>query len=100
MVGKQLEMTLNFEGQEIKVTTDKGKELFNLANSARVLGIVQKKSSGYIVNWKSGNNNVTKKLYNILIFHLIFQGFLILTQKRNKTKQSKTKTKQKRKMLV
>ena len=66
MVGKQLEMTLNFEGQEIKVTTDKGKELFNLANSARVLGIVQKKSSGYIVNWKSGNNNVTKKLYNIL----------------------------------
>ena len=33
---KQLEKVLEFEGQEIKVITDKGVELFNLSNSAKV----------------------------------------------------------------
>ena len=41
-----LEQVLQFEGQEIKVITDKGVELFNLANSARVLGITTNGSNG------------------------------------------------------
>ena len=61
-----LEKVLQFEGQEIKVITDKGVEMFNLANSARVLGIIQNKNNRTIVNWKSGNNNIVKKLNKIL----------------------------------
>ena len=39
----QLERILNFKGQEIKVKTDKGVELFNLANSCKVLNIIKEK---------------------------------------------------------
>lgn len=47
-----LEQVLQFEGQEIKVITDKGVELFNLANSARVLGLTQTKSNGSLkIRW-------------------------------------------------
>ena len=50
----QLEKILNFEGQEIKVKTDKGIELFNLSNSCRVLGITRVKKNGtIIVRWDS-----------------------------------------------
>ena len=61
-----LERILNFEGQEVKVKTDKGIELFNLANSAMVLGITKKANSGkLIVNWKSGSNSILNKLNTI-----------------------------------
>ena len=47
-----LEQVLQFEAQEIKVITDKGVELFNLANSARVLGLTQTKSNGSLkIRW-------------------------------------------------
>ena len=46
-----LEKVLQFEGQEIKVITDKGVEMFNLANSARVLGITRLKKNTTIVRW-------------------------------------------------
>ena len=49
-----LERVLSFEGQEVKVKTDKGIELFNLANSCRVLGITREKKNGtIIVRWDS-----------------------------------------------
>ena len=63
---KQLEKVLEFEGQEIKVITDKGVEMFNLANSAKVIGLTKKSGNGTeIVNWKSGNSNVFSKLKSI-----------------------------------
>lgn len=63
----ELERVLNFEGNEIKVKTSEGVELFNLANSAKVLGITKKDRNGNpLVSWKSGNNCVVNKLYNIL----------------------------------
>ena len=61
-----LEQVLQFEGQEIKVITDKGVELFNLANSARVLGLTRPKTNGtLIITWK-GNGSVYDKLNKIL----------------------------------
>ena len=63
---KQLEKVLEFEGQEIKVITDKGVEMFNLANSAKVIGLTKKSGNGTeIVNWKSGTSNVFIKLKSI-----------------------------------
>ena len=50
-MNNELERILNFEGQDIKVITDKGVELFNLANSARVLGITRLKKNTTIVRW-------------------------------------------------
>lgn len=41
----ELERVLNFEGNEVKVRTSEGVELFNLANSCRVLGITRKDNS-------------------------------------------------------
>ena len=62
----KLEKVLHFEGQEIKVITDKGVELFNLANSARVLGLTRPKTNGtLIITWK-GNGSVYDKLNKIL----------------------------------
>ena len=62
----QLEKILQFEGQEIKVITDKGVEMFNLANSAKVIGLTKKSGNGTeIVNWKSGTSNVFIKLKSI-----------------------------------
>ena len=62
----KLEKVLQFEGQEIKVITDKGVELFNLANSARVLGLTRPKTNGtLIITWK-GNGSVYDKLNKIL----------------------------------
>lgn len=50
----KLEKVLQFEGQDIKVITDKGIELFNLANSARVLGLTREKKNGTkIIRWDS-----------------------------------------------
>lgn len=50
----KLEKVLQFEGQDIKVITDKGIELFNLANSARVLGLTrEKKNDTKIIRWDS-----------------------------------------------
>ena len=61
-----LEQVLQFEGQEIKVITDKGVELFNLSNSAKVLGITKKLGNGREkVNWKTGSSNVFSKLQSI-----------------------------------
>lgn len=61
----QLEKILNFEGQEIKVKTDKGIELFNLSNSARVLGITTYGSNGNEkIRWKT--KGVSEKLNKIL----------------------------------
>jgi DNA repair ATPase RecN len=63
----ELEKVLNFEGKEIKVKTDNDVELFNLTNSAKVCGLVKKKSNGTeIVNWKSGSASVCHKLNTIL----------------------------------
>ena len=42
----KLEKVLHFEGQEIKVITDKGVEMFNLANSAKVIGLTKKSGNG------------------------------------------------------
>ena len=39
----KLEKVLQFEGQEIKVITDKGVEMFNLSNSCRILGLIREK---------------------------------------------------------
>ena len=62
----QLEKVLQFEGQDIKVITDKGVEMFNLANSAKVIGLTKKSGNGIeTVNWKSGNSNVVSKLKSI-----------------------------------
>ena len=52
-----LERILNFEGQEVKVKTDKGIELFNLANSCKVLNIMKDKNR---VAWK-GNRSISEK---------------------------------------
>lgn len=61
----QLEKILNFEGQEIKVKTDKGVELFNLSNSCRVLGITTYGSNGNEkIRWKT--KGVSEKLNKIL----------------------------------
>ena len=55
-----------FEGQEIKVITDKGETLYNLANTARILGLTKiGKSKNIMVNWKGGNSNVVSKLNTI-----------------------------------
>ena len=52
MIENKLEKVLNFEGQEVKVITDKGQVLYNLSNSCRVLGITRKKSeTNIIVRW-------------------------------------------------
>ena len=61
------EQLVLFEGQEeIKVRTDQGETLINLASSARVCGITKKASNGKeLVNWKGGNSNVFKKLTTI-----------------------------------
>lgn len=59
----RLERILNFEGNEIKVVTDKGVKLFNLANSCRVLGLTQEKGNGtLIVRWA----RIKEKLNTIL----------------------------------
>lgn len=61
-MNKGLEKIMEFEGQEIKVITDKGVELFNLANSCRVLGITQKKNNGNLkIRW----SNLKEKLNTI-----------------------------------
>ena len=58
-----LEKVLHFEGQEIKVITDKGVEMFNLANSCRVLGLIREKKNGTkIIRWDS----LKEKINNIL----------------------------------
>lgn len=49
----ELERVLNFEGQEVKVKTDNGIELFNLANSAIILGLFQKKNNNIKIRWSS-----------------------------------------------
>lgn len=61
-----LEKILNFEGQEIKVKTDQGVELFNLANSARVLGLTikDKKRGTERPMWKGGRS-IFEKLTKI-----------------------------------
>ena len=60
-----LEQVLQFEGQEIKVITDKGVELFNLANSARVLGLTRLKKNGTkIISWDSLKEKINNMLRN------------------------------------
>ena len=61
----QLEKILQFEGQEIKVITDKGVEMFNLANSAKVLGLTTIGANGNLkIRWKT--KGISEKLTNIL----------------------------------
>lgn len=58
----KLEKVLQFEGQEIKVITDKGIEMFNLGNSCRVLGLTQSKKNGTkVIKW----TRVKEKINNI-----------------------------------
>lgn len=56
-----------FEGQEVKVKTDQGVELFNLANTAKCCGLVirDKRRETERVSWK-GNRSVCDKLSKIL----------------------------------
>ena len=69
-----LEQVLQFEGQEIKVITDKGVELFNLANSARVLGLTQTKSNGSLkIRWtrvKEKLNTIYSGIQNLTPQHI------------------------------
>lgn len=61
-MNKGLEKIMEFEGQEIKVITDKGEVLINLSNSCRVLGITQKKNNGNLkIRW----SNLKEKLNTI-----------------------------------
>lgn len=55
-----------FEGQEVKVVTDQGVVMYNLANTAKCCGLIKKKGNNILVNWKSGTSNVVIKLHNIL----------------------------------
>lgn len=59
----ELERVLNFEGNEVKVRTSEGVELFNLANSCKVLGITinDKKKNTIRVQWK-GNRSILDRL--------------------------------------
>ena len=70
----QLEKILQFEGQDIKVITDKGVELFNLANSARVLGLTQTKSNGSLkIRWtrvKEKLNTIYSGIQNLTPQHI------------------------------
>lgn len=61
-----LERVLNFEGNEIKVRTSAGIELFNLANSAKVLGLTRKDNNRGTerIMWK-GNRSLYDKLSKI-----------------------------------
>lgn len=54
----QLEKVLNFKGNEIKVKTDQGVELFNLVNSAKCCGLIRNKNN---IRW----DDVKKKLNTI-----------------------------------
>ena len=60
----QLEKILQFEGQDIKVITDKGVEMFNLANSAKVLGLTTYGNNGNLkIRWKT--KGISEKLLKI-----------------------------------
>lgn len=63
----KLERVLNFEGQDIKVITNEGVELFNLANSCRVLGITRKDNSKGTerIRWV-GKSSLCEKLQDIV----------------------------------
>lgn len=65
-MNKGLEKIMEFEGQEIKVITDKGNELFNLVNSCKVLGLTRNRNGNLLVRWKDGTSSVLNKLHNIL----------------------------------
>lgn len=55
-----------FEGQEIKVKTDKGVTLINLVCTARVCGLTKTNGSGNkVVRWK-GDRGISGKLKNLL----------------------------------
>ena len=58
MIENKLEKVLNFEGQEVKVITNKGQVLYNLSNSAKVLNLMKDKNR---IAWK-GNRSVFDKL--------------------------------------
>lgn len=62
-MNKQLEL---FEGQAITITTDKGITLINLANTAKVLGLVKKdnKRGTESVRWK-GERSIYNKLSKV-----------------------------------
>ena len=60
----QLEKILQFEGQDIKVITDKGVEMFNLANSAKVLGLTTYGNNENLkIRWKT--KGISEKLLKI-----------------------------------
>ncbi|WP_252241614.1 hypothetical protein [Clostridium sp. ZBS18] len=60
------EQLVLFEGNEVKVKTNKGETLINLVHTAKCCGLTKKNKNGKnIVNWKSGNSNVFKKLTTI-----------------------------------
>lgn len=64
-MNKGVEKIMEFEGQEIKVITDKGVELFNLANSCRVLGLTTVGTNGNLkIRWKT--KGVTEKINKLL----------------------------------
>ena len=50
-----------FEGQEVKVKTDKGVTLINLVHVAKCCGLIEIKNSKEYVNWKQAGG-ITKKL--------------------------------------
>ena len=61
----KLEKVLQFEGQDIKVITDKGETLYNLVETAKILGITKNNKNKIVVNWKTGNSNLVSKLNSI-----------------------------------
>lgn len=64
-MNKGLEKIMEFEGQEIKVITDKGEVLINLSNSAKVLGLTTVGTNGNLkIRWKT--KGVTEKINKLL----------------------------------
>jgi hypothetical protein len=60
------EQLMLFENEEVKIKTDKGETLINLANTARVCGITKIANSGNeIIKWKNGTKGIYGKLEKI-----------------------------------
>ncbi|MDU1231742.1 MAG: hypothetical protein E6980_16415 [Clostridium sp.] len=56
----------SFEGQDVRVQTDEGVTLINLASTAKVCGLTRIANSGNeVVRWKNGTEGVTGKLEKI-----------------------------------
>lgn len=60
------EQLMIFNNEEVKIKTDEGITLINLANTSRILGITKIANSGNeIIKWKNGNKGVYGKIEKI-----------------------------------